>query len=94
MNHARNDIPGLILDRLARSEARLLNLTVAVRNRLNQNGGYKGDLTRAIECALRDMIKSKRVIDTDGAYSLARHVVPSKPAVAVVVEPALPESSS
>jgi len=67
-----NTITRIVVDRLAVSETRLLNLTVAVRTRLDQQGGYRGDLSKAIQLVLRQLIKAKKVVDADGSYSLSK----------------------
>jgi hypothetical protein len=64
----------LILDELQRGERRVLSLTVAVRKALERTGAAKGDLTGSINSALRNLVDAKRILNTEGIYSLApRH---------------------
>lgn len=60
----------LILTQLAHGEMRLLVLVVRIRKSL---GGsiIKGDLSARVLSALRGLIASKSVVNTDGVYSLS-----------------------
>jgi hypothetical protein len=64
-------ITQLILDKLAEGEMRLLVLTVAVRKGLGGTEGIKGDLSKAVQAALRKLVASKMVEDVGGVYVLA-----------------------
>jgi hypothetical protein len=61
----------LILDELARGERRLLSLVVAVGKVLERSDRLKGNLTTTIKSALRSLVASKAIVDSDGMYSLA-----------------------
>jgi hypothetical protein len=60
----------LILEELARGERRVLSLVVAVGKVLERSEAMKGDLTTTIKSALRAMVSSESIVDTDGMYSL------------------------
>lgn len=60
----------MILDQLAVSERRILSLIVAVRKSLQTSDVFKGDLTAAVESALRRLVASQRVVEVGGIYSL------------------------
>ena len=63
-------IERLILDQLSRREMRLLALLVSLRKALNGTPPFKGDLGRAVNAALRRLIASRTVLDTEGVFSL------------------------
>ena len=63
-------IDGVILKQLARGEMRLLILLVSVRKALAGSAPFKGDLSKAVNTALRRLIASRTVTDTEGVYSL------------------------
>ena len=56
-------------------EMRVLSLVVAIRKRLGDSP-WKGDLTTAVNSALRTLICSKTVVQVEGMYSLAVPVAP------------------
>jgi hypothetical protein len=70
-------ITQLILEQLAGGEMRLLVLTVAVRKGLGGAEGIKGDLSKAVQAALRKLIASKQVEDVGGVYVLASAAEPT-----------------
>lgn len=60
----------MILDQLAGGEMRLLVLVVSVRKAL-AGSVVKGDLSAQIQSALRGLVASKFVVNSDGVYSLS-----------------------
>lgn len=67
-------IDSIILRQLARGEMRLLSLLVSVRRALAGSAPFKGDLSKAVNTALRRLITSRAVTDTGGVYSLVAAV--------------------
>ena len=63
-------ISSLIVKQLALGEKRILGLVVGVRTALGISERVKGDLTEVIRAALRKLVASKAVVDTEGSYSL------------------------
>ena len=63
-------IDSVILNQLARGEMRLLILLVSVRKAMGGSVPFKGDLAKAVNTALRRLIASRTVTDTEGVYSL------------------------
>lgn len=66
-----NRVIPLILEELARGERRVLSLIVAVGKVLERSDAVKGNLTTTIKSALRTLVASNAIVDTDGMYSLA-----------------------
>ena len=64
------NIDELVLAQLARGEMRLLTLIVSVRKALVGSPPFKGDLARAVTLALRRLMASRSVLETEGIYSL------------------------
>ncbi|MGD0389574.1 MAG: hypothetical protein ABSC42_11520 [Tepidisphaeraceae bacterium] len=81
MRTAKVSIGQLIVDQLARGEMRILGLVVALRKTLGQSAYIKVDLSSVVVVALRKLIASKVVLDSEGTYSLNRqHTKPSRDA--------------
>lgn len=59
----------LILDQLAGGEMRLLVLVVGIRKSLG-GSAIKGNLSARVQSALRALITSKAVENSEGVYSL------------------------
>jgi hypothetical protein len=71
MKTSAPEITQLILDQLGRGEMRLLVLLVAIRKALKaRSSSFKGDLPAAVNAALRKLVVSRTVGNTDGTYSL------------------------
>jgi hypothetical protein len=68
----------MILDTLGDGERRQLSMVVAIRNVLSRSGPMKGDLTTSMKAALRKLVASGTVEETDGVYSLSPHRKKSK----------------
>lgn len=60
----------LILSQLAGGEMRLLVLVVGIRKNL-QGAVFKGDLSERVQSALRGLVASRSVVESDGVYSLS-----------------------
>jgi hypothetical protein len=71
-------IAPLILEKLGEGEKRSLTLVVAIRRSLGKSAFLKGDLSAVVNSALRKLIASKKVIEVDGVYSLAREEAAAK----------------
>jgi hypothetical protein len=69
MQTRSDDLSQLILKQLAGGEKRLLVLVVGIRK---SSGGlpFKGDLSARVQSALRSLVSSKAIVNTDGIYSL------------------------
>jgi hypothetical protein len=68
-----NSINRLILDELAHGEMRSHRLVVAVRKAIRTwPVPFKGNLSAAVNTALRGLVNSKAIRDTDGTYTLVR----------------------
>ena len=63
-------IERLILDLLAAREMRPLALLVALRKSVSTPVPFKGDLSRAVNAALRRLIASHAIVDSGGVFSL------------------------
>jgi hypothetical protein len=72
MRTAKTSIGQLIVDELAHGEMRILVLLVALRKTLGQSAYIKVDLSSVVVVALRKLIASKVVLDSEGTYSLNR----------------------
>jgi len=72
MRTAKAPISQLIVDQLAHGEMRMLVLVVALRKTLGASAHIKGDLSSIVVVALRKLIASKVVVDSEGTYSLNR----------------------
>ena len=72
MRTAKAPISQLIIDQLALGEMRMLVLVVALRKTLGASAHIKGDLSSIVVVALRKLIASKVVVDSEGTYSLNR----------------------
>ncbi len=72
MRTAKAPISQLIVDQLAHGEMRMLVLVVALRRTLGASAHIKGDLSSIVVVALRKLIASKVVVDSEGTYSLNR----------------------
>jgi hypothetical protein len=72
MRTAKAPISQLIIDQLAHGEMRMLVLVVALRKTLGASAHIKGDLSSIVVVALRKLIASKVVVDSEGTYSLNR----------------------
>jgi hypothetical protein len=64
------EIQSLIVDQLAAREMEILSLVVAVRRTLNRSGSTKGDLSAMVKSALKKLVASNAIVETDGRYSL------------------------
>jgi hypothetical protein len=62
----------IIIDELSAGERRELSLVVAIRNVLNRTGAVKGNLPDMTKSALRKLVASGTLVESDGLYSLAR----------------------
>jgi hypothetical protein len=87
MRTAKTSISQLIIEQLALGEMRMLVLVVALRKTLGRSMYIKGDLSSVVLVALRKLIASKVVVDSEGTYSLNPDVekiseVPALPAPA------------
>ncbi len=65
-----NRVIPLILEELTRGERRVLSLIVAVGKALERSDAAKGNLATTIKSALRTLVASNAIVDTDGMYSL------------------------
>lgn len=64
-------ITRLILDQLAHGEMRSLRLLVAVRKALGTGPApFKGDLSAAVNAALRSLVNARTIDHMDGTYWL------------------------
>jgi hypothetical protein len=70
MAFSSSHISALILEQLSRGEKRVLSLIVAIRKCLDPSDAFKGDLSVAVNAALRTLVASGAVVDTHGIYSL------------------------
>jgi hypothetical protein len=60
----------LIIDQLAHGELRMLALVVALRKTLGKSAYLKRDLSSVVVIALRKLVATKVVRDSEGTYSL------------------------
>jgi hypothetical protein len=65
-------IENVILNSLAGGEMRLLVLLVLVRKAVGSSIPIKVDLPRLVTTALRKLVASKSILDTDGIYSIIK----------------------
>jgi predicted RNA-binding protein YlxR (DUF448 family) len=72
MRTAKASIGQLIIDQLAHGDMRMLVLVVALRKTLGRGAYIKGDLSSVVMVALRKLIATKVVVDSEGTYSLNR----------------------
>jgi len=72
MRTAKISISQLIVDQLSLGEMRMLVLVVALRKTLGAGAHIKGDLSSVVVVALRKLIASNVVVDSEGTYSLNR----------------------
>lgn len=71
MNVSSIRLTQMILDTLGDGERRQLSMVVAIRHMLSRSGPMKGDLNTSIKAALRKLVASGTVEETDGMYSLS-----------------------
>ena len=79
MRTAKVSIGQLIVDQLAHGEMRILVLVVALRKTLGRSAYIKVDLSSVVAVALRKLIASKVVLDSEGTYSLNRQQIKRSP---------------
>jgi hypothetical protein len=79
MRTAKVSIGQLIVDQLAHGEMRILVLVVALRRTLGRSAYIKVDLSSVVAVALRKLIASKVVLDSEGTYSLNRQQIKPSP---------------
>lgn len=72
MKYPAYQVEQLIVKELAGGEMRVLSLTVAVRRAIHRTRVFKGDLSATVRTALRKLVASRQVVESDGMYSLAR----------------------
>jgi hypothetical protein len=65
-------IETVILSTLATGESRLLALTVLVRKSVGGSIPIKVDLNRLVVAALRKLVASKCISDSDGIYTIIK----------------------
>ena len=65
------EIQSLIVNQLAAREMEILSLVVAIRRTLNRSGSTKGDLSAMVKSALKKLVASNAIVETDGRYSLS-----------------------
>jgi len=69
-------ITDLVLSQLAAGEMRMLSLVVAVRRRLEPGDRITGDLSAVVKTAIRKLVLSKAVTESDGVFSITPIVTP------------------
>jgi hypothetical protein len=72
MRTANASISQLIIDQLGTGEMRILSLVVALRKTMGRTMCIKGDLSSIVKVALRKLVATKVVLDSEGTYSLNR----------------------
>jgi len=66
----------LILDQLGEGEMGRLALLVGTRRALGGPPRFKGDLSAAVNAALRTLVASNEIVDVEGTYALPSAAAP------------------